>query len=149
MARFQFRLAALLKYRESLRDRCRQVLAQLFQQDAVLAAEQQRIADERQQQLEEMRQAQVAGRIDVEKLTSRRYHSGQLTTDMQRVSQKRQELAQQLNLCRQALIKADQGVKILEKLSERQLSEHVLAEVRREARDLEEAWSAGQFGETE
>src|SRR5438552_1327276 len=124
MARFQFRLAALLKYRESLRDRCRQALAQLQRQDAELAAEQERISDERERQLEEMRQAQFAGRIEVEKLTSRRYHSGQLTNEIHRVVQKRQELAQQLTLCRQALIKADQGVKVLEKLSERQLSDY-------------------------
>jgi flagellar export protein FliJ len=50
-------------------------------------------------------------------------------------------------LCRQALVKADQGVKVLEKLSERQLVEYLQAEDRKEARTLEEAWSAGRFRE--
>lgn len=149
MARFQFRLAALLKYRESLRDRCRQALAQLLQQDAALIAEQAHLTEEREQQLEEMRQTQLAGRVPVERLAARRYHCGQLTNEIQQVVRKRQELAHQLAACRQTLIKADQGVKVLENLSERQLADHQQDEIRREARDLEEAWSAGRLGETE
>ena len=39
MARFQFRLQSLLTYRESLRDQCRQVLAQWLARDAALIAE--------------------------------------------------------------------------------------------------------------
>ncbi len=147
MARFVFRLAALLKYRESLRDRCRQALAQLLQQDAALAHEQQRITDERQHQLNEMQTEQFLERIAIDKLASRRYHSGQLSAEIQRVVMQRQEVAKQLSLCRQALVKADQGVKVLEKLSERQLTEYLQAEDRKEARALEEAWSAGRFGE--
>ncbi|MFO0916888.1 MAG: hypothetical protein U0872_01055 [Planctomycetaceae bacterium] len=148
MARFQFRLASLLKYREGLRDRCRQALAQLLHQDAELEREQQRITADRERQLDEMQHEQNSERISIDKLTSRRYHSGQLSAEIRQVVMRRQELAKQLSLCRQALVRADQGVKVLEKLADQQQFEFQQIEIRKEARELEETWSAGKLRET-
>ncbi len=56
-------------------------------------------------------------------------------------------IAQQLVLCRQALSKADQDVKILEKLEEKQREEFQYYEERREEHELEEAWLSGHLKE--
>lgn len=147
MARYQFRLASLLKYRESLRDQCRQVLAQWLRRDADLVAEQQRLNDERELQLSEMRTEQTDGTLQVDRLVSRRYRAGQITGELTALARQRDELAQQISLCRQALVKADQGVKVLEQLSDKQLAEFLAADEKRQARDREEIWQAGHWKE--
>lgn len=149
MARFQFRLAALQKYRESLRDQCRQILAQWLQREAAVIAEEQRLTEERAQQLAEMREAQQAGKpLQVDHVAARRFRAGQITSELAAVAEQRQELAKQLDLCRQALIKADQGVKVLDRLSEKQLAEFLETEEKQAAREREEIWQAGRFRET-
>lgn len=146
MARYQFRLAALQKYRESLRDQCRQILAQWLQRDAAAIAEQQRLTAEREQQLSEIRDAQQLGnQVNVDKIVTRRYRAGQLTAELLAVAQQRQQLAVQISLCRQALVKADQGVKVLERLSEHQLAEFLQVEEAKASREREEIWQAGRW----
>lgn len=146
MARYQFRLAALQKYRESLRDQCRQILAQWLQRDAAAIAEQQRLTAEREQQLSEIRDAQQSGnQVNVDKIVTRRYRAGQLTAELLAVAQQRQQLAIQISLCRQALVKADQGVKVLERLSEHQLAEFLQVEEAKASREREEIWQAGRL----
>jgi flagellar export protein FliJ len=149
MARFQFRLASLQRYREGLRDQCRQVLAQWLGRDAALAAEQQRLAAEREELLEEMRAAQQsAGLVDVEGLIARRYRAGQLSAEMQQLVLQRRQIAEQIALCRQALVRADQGVKVLEQLCDRQYAEFRASEEKREGCEREEIWQAGWLRET-
>ncbi len=148
MLRFQFRLAALQKYRESLRDQCRQVLAQWLQRDAAAIAEQQRLERERLDQLEEMRTQQTgAALLSIDKLASRRYRAGQITAELAAVARQREELAAQISLCRQALVKADQGVKVLEQLSEKQFAEFEQAQEKVQAREREEVWQARHWQE--
>lgn len=148
MARYQFRLASLQKYRESLRDQCRQILAQWLQRDALMIAEQQRLTSERERQLAEMRDAQQSGTlVDVDKVVARRYRAGQLTAELAATDRQRKELAVQISLCRQALVKADQGVKVLERLSEHQLADFLRLEESKASREREEIWQAGRFRE--
>lgn len=143
---FQFRLAALLKYREKLRDQCRQVLAQWLQRDADLTVEQQILETERELQLAEMLSEQTStAAIQVDRLASRRYRAGQLSAELSVLAERRRELAGQIALCRQALVKADQGVKVLEQFSDRQRAEFQAAQEKHEAREREEAWQAGQW----
>lgn len=145
MARFQFRLASLLKYRESLRDQCRQVLAQWLLRDAVLVAQQQALEDEREQQLAEMRsEQQDSMRLSMEKLIARRYRAGQITVELSAVAERRRELAVQISLCRQALVKADQGVKALEQLAEKQRLEFLETQEKQQSREREEIWQAAR-----
>jgi flagellar protein FliJ len=145
MSRYQFRLAALLRYRESLRDQCRQVLATWLARDAALADEQDRVEQERQQQLEEMRIAQRTGEeLLVDRLAARRYRLGQLAVTQQSLTSQRQQVGRQMESCRQALVRADQGVKALERLSDTQRFEFLQREELLEAREREEIWQAGR-----
>jgi flagellar biosynthesis chaperone FliJ len=71
-----------------------------------------------------------------------------LSAEIQGLALRRREVAEQVSLCRKALVKADQGVKVLEQLRERQLREFERAEEHREAREREEIWQAGRMRET-
>ena len=103
---------------------------------------------EREQQLTEMRDAQQPGAlVDVDMVVTRRYRAGQLTAELLAAAQQRRELADQISLCRQALVKADQGVKVLERLSEQQLAEFLQLEEKKASREREEIWQAGRFRE--
>lgn len=145
MSRYQFRLAALLRYRESLRDQCRQVLATWLARDAALADEQDRVEQERQQQMQEMRDAQqTRAELSVDRLASRRYRLGQLAITQQTLDSQRQHVSRQLEVCRQALVRADQGVKALERLSDTQRAEYLQRAELLEAREREEIWQAGR-----
>lgn len=148
MARFQFRLASLLKYRESLRNQCRQMLAQWLARDAELIAEQRSLEQERERQLSEMRSEQSdASRLSVERLIARRYRAGQISADLSSLAERRRAVTEQVSLCRQALVKADQGVKALEQLADKQFAEFLLTDEQRQAREREEIWLAGHWKE--
>ncbi len=145
MARYHFRLSSLLTYRENVRDQCRQVFAEWLTRDAALVAEQQRLDQEREQQLDEMRSEQLGSHgLSVDRLASRRYRIGQLTAMHQGLTRQRQEIAVQMEQCRRALVQADQQVKVLERLSDTQRAEFLHREDAKESREREEIWQAGR-----
>jgi flagellar biosynthesis chaperone FliJ len=140
-----FRLAALLQYRENLRDQCRQRLAQWLHRDAALVGEQQQRFGEREALLAEIRGAQgSAEHLDVERVIARRYRAGQLSSEIQELASRRREIAEQIALARQELVKADQGVKALEQLRDKARAEYRHSEEKREMREREEIWQAAQ-----
>lgn len=145
MSRFVFRLQSLLKYRESLRDQVRARLARLLAADAQLVAQREEYLAARTTTLEEMAALQTAPVCDVQQVSARRYHAGYLLNEARRVEQQRVELAVHVAACRQELVTADQEVKVLEQLADRQRVEHEQIEEARTARAREEAWQAGQL----
>ena len=117
---FVFSLAALRKYRKNVREHCQRLLAQVLADDAGLLAERERLLANRDRQFEEIRRLSQRGRVTVDGAATRRYHSLQLLGDVRGIDEKRKLVAQQLQLCRQALTKADGEVKVLERLEEKQ-----------------------------
>ena len=147
MARFQFRLQSLLNYRESRRDRVRQFLAQLLAKDHELAMERDAVLDRRTALLTEMHGLQLAPQLNVDHAASRRYHAGQLLVEAEIIAQQRLKLGEQIAQCRQALIKADQNVKVLEKLYEQQHADFLVQDEHRQAKQREDAWQAGKLAQ--
>lgn len=143
MPNFRFKLQPLQTFREHQRDLCRQVLAKFLADDAALVAQRQELEQTRIALLAEMAEMQQQSRWDVKKVTARRYHAGQLQVQMQMVDIQREQVARQLELCRETLAKADQGVKVLERLSEKQFAEFKKVQEARESRELEDVWQAG------
>jgi flagellar protein FliJ len=139
---FVFPLAALLKFRKNRRDHCQRLLAQVLADEAALLAQRQKLLASRQLQYDEIRRLSQGGRVSVEGAAMRRYHSLQLLGGVYGVDEKRQLLAQQLQLCRQALSKADAEVKVLERLEEKQRAEFVYHAERRAQYELEDAWTS-------
>lgn len=147
MPAFQFRLASLQKYRESQRDVCRQALAQALAHEAEFASEKSRFEAEREGLLEEMRSINDGQQLSINQAAVRRYHAGQLARQIVQIEQLRQQAEEVVLKCRQGLVLADQAVKVLEKLSERQLEEYLADQERRAAREREENWQAARLRE--
>jgi flagellar export protein FliJ len=145
--RFLFKFAPLLKYRRHQRDLCRQLLAEVMAEDQRLIERRQQVEAARTLQLGEMRELLGVGTVDIDRSAARRFHAGQLVGDMRRLEAERQLVAQQLARCREALVQADQRVKALEKLAEKQAAEFAQDQERRTARDLEESWLAAHAHE--
>ena len=147
MKQFQFKFQALLNFREYRRDLCRLYLAEVLENDRTLISQRHSLERNRNDQLDELRDLSREGDVNIDRSASRRYFAGQLTGEMQLVDRNRSLIVQQLVLCRQALSKADQDVKVLEKLEEKQREEYRYDEERREAQELEEVWMSGHLRE--
>jgi hypothetical protein len=139
---FVFSLAALLKYRKNVREHCQRLLAQVLADDAGLLAERERLLANRDRQFEEIRRLSRRGRVTVDGAATRRYHSLQLLGDVRGIDEKRKVVAQQLQLCRQALTKADGEVKVLERLEEKQRAVFLYEAERRAQHEREDAWNS-------
>ncbi len=145
MAGFHFSLAPLQKYREHQRDLCRQVLAQVLADDAALVQRREQLIAAREQLLAEMLELQGHERLNVDQSAARRYHAAQLLAQVRQVDAQREQVAEQLLLCRQTLAKADQGVKVLEQLAEKQKLEYLQKLDAKESREREEVWQSGKI----
>lgn len=145
MKAFAFQFEALLKVRRHQRDICRQRLADALSRDHNLAARRSRTEAERHVQIEELRSLEGNGQnIEVVASTSRRSYAGQLSSDIDRIDSERAGVARDVDLCCEALVRADQAVKSLEKLAERQSAEFALNRARSEVRDQDQTWQAIQ-----
>jgi flagellar biosynthesis chaperone FliJ len=141
-----FRLQALLTYREHLRDLCRQKLAELLAAEADLVQQRQAVLTRREQMLTELQDLLTRPQVDVDQAAARRYHAGQLAAEAARLAAERERLAAGIAEARQLLVKADQGVKVLEQLADKQRAEARLDLDRRESREREEIWQAARLG---
>jgi flagellar protein FliJ len=139
---FVFSLAALLKYRKNVREHCQRLLAQVLADEGGLLSERERLLANRDRQFEEIRRLSRRGRVTVDGAATRRYHSLQLLGDVRGIDEKRKVVAQQLQLCRQALTKADGEVKVLERLEEKQRAVFLYEAERRAQHEREDAWNS-------
>lgn len=147
MKKFYFKFQSLLNYRKHRRELCRIYLGHVLANDRELIAQRHSFEQDRMNQLQELRGLGERGAFDIDSSSSRRYYAGQLVGFMQLVDRNRELVADQMALCRKALSKADQEVKVLEKLEEKQKSEFLYQEERRNAHELEDIWMAGHIEE--
>jgi flagellar FliJ protein len=139
---FVFALRPLLEFRRHRRNLCRQLLAQVLSDEAALLAEKQAVLASRERQFAEIRGMSRRGRVSIEGAISRRYHTGQLLGQVRLIEEKRRLVGQQLQLCRDALVKADTDVKALERLEDRQRADFEYRAERRNQFEREDAWMA-------
>jgi flagellar protein FliJ len=139
MPQFRFRLATLLRLRETVRDRRRVQLAESRRADADLAGQLERLAGQQQRLEAERRQAAGPGSVDAGQLLAAHRYAVALEQQKEDVRQRRQTLAVEIDRRRQALLAADRDVQVLEKLRERRDDQHRREEERRAARLLDEA----------
>jgi flagellar export protein FliJ len=146
--KFLFKFNPVLKLRRSERDVRQQLLADVLRLDGNLADRRRRIEAERDALIVELRALGSEGSdIDVDASTARRHYAVQLAAMIGEIDAQRAALAPKIDQCREALIRADQRVKALEKLAERQESEFIYQQERLELRALEETWQATCGGE--
>jgi len=140
--RFQFNLQAPLKYREGRRDLCRQLLAQILADERACRERCEALENQRRRLLGELREINGDGNVDVDRAASRRFFASHLSAEIGLAQRNCQVVEQQLDVCRQALRKADQDVQSLEKLRDKHLAEFLYRQDRAEAHELEETWAA-------
>jgi flagellar export protein FliJ len=148
--KFAFKFDPLLVLRRNQRVIRQQALADVRRRDDELVTRRQKTAAEREMQIEELRTlSHSGGDLDVDASAARRHYAVQLAGHMGEIDVQRAGLARQIEECRQALVRADQAVKSLEKLAEKQRTEFIFEQERFEARALEETWQAIHAGESE
>lgn len=120
MKKFKFRLATLVKLREAARTDRRLQLAEAFRVDEVLQEQ----LGQAEAMISEYRQEQRAGTgpgtIDVDQLLAQQRYLMLLEIQRRSLMQQRQNVAQEIERRRQALVEADREVRVLENLEQRQ-----------------------------
>jgi flagellar protein FliJ len=135
----RFRLATLLRLRESTRDECRARLAETQRTDQELLDQLTRLGMEQQRGQSECRKAAGPGNVNVDRLVEAHRYAVSLHTRKEELKQRRQTLAIEIQHRRQALLTADQDVQVLEKLRDRRLERYRVEEGRKQAKQIDEA----------
>ena len=137
MPEFRFRLATLLRLRQSVRDEFRLRLAESQRADEDLRDRLTRLDAERRQ-LQGRRRRAGPGEVDVDRIVEVERYTSVLRSEEERLQQRRETLAVEIQQRRQSLLKADQDARSLEKLRERHLLRHRREQWRRESKQLDE-----------
>jgi flagellar protein FliJ len=138
MAQFRFRLESLLKLRLAERDHRREELANAYRADQVL---QQRLASVREEIVDTQRLSKACsapGTVHVDKLLHSHRYELILVGQLQQIHRQRQLIANEIDRRRQALVEADQELRILEKLREKHATAFAYHEHKADIRLLDE-----------
>ncbi|HEX7450504.1 MAG TPA: flagellar export protein FliJ [Pirellulales bacterium] len=136
MARFQFRLATLLKLREALRDERRAQLAEALR----LSDELQLRRDEIDELLRGAQRSQVVapGAVNVDRLLDATRYDVVLRVEKAQLEGQQATVAAEIEKRRQALVAADREVRSLELLRETQRERHNAEEESKARKELDE-----------
>ncbi len=136
MARFQFRLATLLKLREAFRDERRAQLAEALR----LGDELQLRRDEIEELLREAQQSQAVspGAFNVDRLLDATRYDVVLRVEKARLEGQQASVAAEIEKRREALVTADREVRSLELLRETQRERHNAEEETKARKELDE-----------
>ncbi len=138
MAKFRYRLAALLRLRQALRDQRREALAEAYRVDELLGSQLACLAEELASLGEQCRRAAGPGTVNVDRLLEAQRYELALKARQCRLQEQRRQVAEEIERRREALAEADRGVRVLEKLRQRQAARHQYEENRREVKLLDE-----------
>jgi len=138
LARFEFRLATLLKLRRAQRDRCRQSLAEAQRAQEVLRAQSGELDRQLVALRAEVEAATRPGPLHVDRLLESQRYELIVQAQQQQLAEKCQVLKTELERRRVVLVEADRQVKVLEKLEQRQSERHHAEGQRRLWRELDE-----------
>ena len=139
MSEPRFQLATLLRLRESTRDECREQLAEADRAEQAIIDQLTRLGMEQQRVQEECRKAAGPGDVEVGRLVEAHRYAVSLRARENELRQQRQTLAAEIQRRRQALLKADQDVQVLEKLRDRRLERQRMEAERQQSKQIDEA----------
>jgi flagellar FliJ protein len=138
MAKYSFRLASLLRLRESTRDECRQALAEVLGHDDRLVRKIEAVQARRAAQRADGQAARQPGLLNVERLRDAHRYECSLQSEEADLLEQRVQLAGEIDLRRAALVSADAEVRALEKLREAGMARHQQDQERAEIQQLDE-----------
>ncbi|MFH1919698.1 MAG: flagellar export protein FliJ [Planctomycetota bacterium] len=141
MPKFKFRLATLLRLRETDRDERRGQLGQAYRADEIIRRRLGDLTRELGDLATQNRQAAAPAFrkvLDVDRLLEVRRYELVVLSQRHQVDQQRQAIEVEIERRREALVDADRQVRVLEKLRQKQLERHRHEENRREIKQLDE-----------
>ncbi|WP_145087849.1 flagellar export protein FliJ [Anatilimnocola aggregata] len=143
MQAFRFRLQTVLRLRIAARDERRTELGRALRAAEVLREQQAKLAAEaieNQEQTRQMMLRHTAAQqgVSVDGLLNAHRHSLVLKAQGIQLAQQQQQVAAEIAKRQSALVEADRDVRVLEKLQERRYTEHELASLALEQRELDE-----------
>jgi len=138
MTSFKFRLETLLKLRCADRDQRRAQLAQAYHAEQVIRDNAHDVAQQQQQLAQDARQASRPGVLDADRLLGMHRHHLVLQAQATTLRRQHEQLRPEIQRRRDALMHADQQVRVLEKLKEKQLERHLDRQRKLEVKRLDE-----------
>lgn len=124
MSKFKFRLETLLKLREGIRDERRAALAEAFYAEQLLEGRILEIDGEHSSLREQRSQIASSGDVAVDQLLEIQRYEAILAAELKTIAGQREMLEAEITRRREATAEADQEVRVLEKLRERQQQRH-------------------------
>lgn len=144
MSKFKFRLATLLRLRESARDQRRSQLAEAHQAEEAILAQRRQVNDTITELMDECREVAGPGELDLDRLLTARRYEVTLRAEHHDLTKKHEAIRVEVDRRRQALVEANRSVRVLELLRDRQMEQHREEERLRQIKELDEV--AGRSG---
>jgi flagellar FliJ protein len=136
---FHFRLQKLMNLRGLTRDQRRAELAQAYEAENLLQRQRDELLATSGQIRSAMRQASRPGEILVDHLLSTHRHELVLRSDLVVLEQQTNQVAEEIERRRQALLEAEKEFRVIEKLREKLKTRHRQETEKQELRQLDEA----------
>jgi flagellar FliJ protein len=140
---FRFRLQPLLQLRESERDQRRADLAKALRAEEVLRGELEKLRAQQREAAGRAQALKAPGAADIDALLGMHRYEVLLAAQHKQLANQLAQVEAECERRRLALVEADRGVRVLEKLRERRAAEHQRQELRREAKQLDEVATTG------
>jgi flagellar export protein FliJ len=137
MAQFRFRLATLLRLRESARDERRARLAEAYAAERKLLSRRDEILRE-QAEIKRNHRGPGVGPVNVDQLLTVDRYDVLLKAELQVIDRQQTLLAEEIEKRRQALVAADREVRLLEKFREKLAQRHRQHEATQDMKQLDE-----------
>jgi len=149
MSKFKFRLATLLRLRESARDQRRSQLAEAYQAEEAILEERRRVIEDLANLMEQCRQVAGPGELDLDRLLDARRYEVTLRAEQRDLEEKHEAVRVEVDRRRQALVEANRSVRVLELLRDRQLEQHREKARAWEIKELDEMGGRSSLREVE
>ncbi|MEZ6071885.1 MAG: flagellar export protein FliJ [Pirellulales bacterium] len=143
MKPYRFRLATLLKIRESTRDERRRHLLEAQQAHDTLQARLGEIDDQLREARRLASDSLSGGPVNVDRLLDDGRYELVMLAEQAMIRQQSKTVAEEVERRRQTLVAADREVRVLEKLRETQQERHNVEASRREQQVIDEAATLG------
>jgi flagellar export protein FliJ len=138
MAKFKFRLATLLRLRQSVRDERRAALAQAYRAEEILRGQHGQLAGALEEVARHCQEALSPGQVNIDQVLEARRYELVLKSQQQEIGRQQQAVEAEIEHRRGALSEANREVRVLEKLRDRQQDRYRQEENRREIKELDE-----------
>ncbi len=137
MAEFHFRLATLLKLRESERNERRLRLAEAREAERILGERIAELENEREDISRQSRDAVRPGPLNLDRVVQTSRFELLVEAQLRAMQDRNNQLQEELERRHEALVEADRGVRVLEKLRERWLADYQRQQLKLEQKELD------------